>query len=395
MVEITEEERSKWKTLKVKYNSLSLGKKILIPVIGLFLVGLSGLSIYAVYSYWSWNKKEPITKDEIIGVNPKNPGGELTPQVEPVPSPINGVLFTPKEAASWQKRRPLGVIIENHIASRPPYGLPQAEIIYEAVAEGGITRFLAVYLAKDAERLEPVRSVRTYFLDWLSEFEGMIVHWGGANSADPRTDALGNIVRFGIPDLDCLTSSDLCWRDPERGAPHNGISSTSHLWKKSEERGFNKPTNFESWQFKEEASPSAKPQKQSVVFDFWGDKDHTVRWEYEPLRNEYLRFNGQGGAEIHRDGNTNEQLRAKTVIIQEVPQGVINDGTEYPHLVFETIGEGRTKIFMDGTLVEAVWKKSDRKSRTRYYGGSGEELKFNRGQIWVEILPVGNLVTVT
>lgn len=381
--------------LKIKWHNLSPRKKILIPVIVLVSIGVSSLSVYAAYSYWIWNKKEPVDKSEFLGINSPPLKEKNTPPQEKIPSPINGVYYTPSEAEIWQKRRPLGVIIDNHIAARPPYGLPQAEIIYEAVAEGGITRFLAVYLSREAERLEPIRSARTYFLDWISEFDSLFVHWGGANSSDPRTDALGNIVRFGMAALNCLTSSDLCWRDTERYAPHNGVSSTEHLWKKAEERGFNKLVSFESWQFKEEASSSARPTKQSILFNFWDDLDHTVKWVYDSVTNEYLRFNGQGGNEIHRDAATNEQLRAKNVIIQEVPQGVVDDGTEYPHLAFETIGEGKAKVFLDGRLIEATWKKPDRRERTRFYEAvTGGEISFNRGQIWVEVLPVGNIVTV-
>jgi len=394
MDEATLEPISRFGNLKIKWRRLSQGRKILICIVGLLLIGLGSLSAYTSYSYWFWNKKEPIDQSELLGMG-SSTGKEGTPQEQQIPSPINGIFYSARDASVWKKRRPLGISMENHIASRPPYGLPQAEIIYEAVAEGGITRFLAVYLCSGSERLEPIRSARTYFLDWASEFDGIFVHWGGANSSDPRTDALGNIVRFGIANLNCLTSPELCWRDTERYAPHNGVSSTEHLWKKAQERGLSTEVDFDSWQFKEEASSSARPTKQSILFDFWGDADYTVKWEYDALNNEYLRFNGRGGTEIHKDSATNEQLRAKNVIIQEVVQGVVDDGTEYPHLAFETIGEGKALVFLDGVQIEATWKKPERKERTRYYEATSlEEIKFNRGQIWVEVLPPGNIVTV-
>ena len=84
------------------------------------------------------------------------------------PCPLNGALYTKSRQEKWQERRPLSVMIENHLDSRPSLGLSRADVIYEAVAEGGITRFLALYLCQDAGDIAPVRSARTYFLDWVS-----------------------------------------------------------------------------------------------------------------------------------------------------------------------------------------------------------------------------------
>ena len=98
----------------------------------------------------------------------------------------------------------------------------------------------------------------------------------------------------------------------------------------------------------------------------------------------------------HIDANYNEQLSAKTVILQEMEQGVVEDGTPYPHLLFDTVGTGKATIFMDGKKILATWEKTERTSRVKFFDqATGAEFVFDRGQIWISVVPVGNLVTVT
>src|SRR5436190_597458 len=93
---------------------------------------------------------------------------ESLPKTEPCP--LNGILYSKQQRDWWEKHRPLGVMIENHEESRPQSGLSFADVVYEAVAEGGITRFMAVYYCQDAPVVGAVRSARTYFLDFISEY---------------------------------------------------------------------------------------------------------------------------------------------------------------------------------------------------------------------------------
>jgi hypothetical protein len=100
--------------------------------------------------------------------------------------PLNGKMFTKGEKEIWERRRPLTVMIENHEESRPQSGLSYADVVYEAVAEGGITRFLSVFYCGVSAQdviIGPVRSVRVYYLDWASEYGRypLFAHVGGAN----------------------------------------------------------------------------------------------------------------------------------------------------------------------------------------------------------------------
>lgn len=386
-------------------NSLDQKKKKLI--LGFIFISLLLVGIVSVYSFFKWNhgssdsesllQKSGLTKE----LNPEDVidtelEASLNAGEKTVASPINGVLYTAKRAEIWQKRRPLAVVIENHVASRPPYGLKDAEVVYEAVAEGGITRFVAVFLANQAKRLEPIRSVRNYFIDWAGDYNAIIVHHGGASSNQERTDALGNIDKLKLASLDCMTGENLCPRDETRYAPHNSMSDTVHLWQEATNRNFNDPVKIDEWKFKEDAPSAERPVSQKISYNFWNEADYLVRWEYDSTSNLYKRFNGNLLTDAHVDANYNEQLAFKTVIIQEMGQEVVDDGTPYPHLVFETIGTGKATILMDGKQYQANWEKTERTARVKFFEvGTGAEFVFTRGPIWISVIPVGTLLTVT
>src|SRR3989344_473584 len=101
--------------------------------------------------------------------------------------PINGKMFSKPERDIWESRRPMTAMVENSLEARPQSGLSYADVVYEAVAEGGITRFLAVLYCGTSVRdikIAPIRSVRVYFVDWAAEYSKfpIFVHSGGANN---------------------------------------------------------------------------------------------------------------------------------------------------------------------------------------------------------------------
>src|SRR5258706_7270406 len=106
--------------------------------------------------------------------------------------PLNGKLYTQSAKKLCETRRPILTMIENAIEARPQSGLSSADIVYEAVAEGGITRFMGVFycgIAAQSVNLAPVRSARTYFLPWVLEYDAAYNHVGGAGvCSDPTVD---------------------------------------------------------------------------------------------------------------------------------------------------------------------------------------------------------------
>ena len=324
--------------------------------------------------------------------------------------PLTGVLFSKAERQIWEQRRPLTVMVENHEESRPQSGLSKADVVYEAVAEGGITRFLAVfYCGAVAEEVTigPVRSARTYFMDFASEYGDypLYTHVGGANIPGPA-NALGRIGDYGWlakgNDLNQFSLGfPVFWRDYERiGHPvateHTMYSTSEKLWEVAQKRGLtnvddegNKwDATFSQWQFKEEAKLDEKGEVARVEFSFWeNNPEYAVRWEYQKDNNNYLRFNN---GQSLKDLNNDSQLQAKTVIIQLMKEkGPID---EVKHILYTTLGSGQALIFQDGQVIEGTWIKAKRQSRTKFTDSSGKEISLNRGPIWIEIVPVGGEV---
>lgn len=326
--------------------------------------------------------------------------------------PINGVMYSKQQKAWWEKHRPLGVMIENHEDARPQSGLSYADTVYEAVAEGGITRFLSVFYCQDAGEVGPIRSARTYFLDFISEYGNhpLYTHVGGANQPG-LADALSQIDSYGWGGYNDMNQFSIgfpvFWRDTDRlGHPaateHTMYSTTGKLWDfAATSRGLTDVSKdktpwtegFVPYTFKDDAATSARPKSQIVHLEFWtADKNYFVDWTYDPVANVYKRANG-GVAHIDRD--TNKQLTTKNIVVLSMVESSANDGYDNNvHLLYKTKGTGKATVFMDGKKITGTWEKDSRTDRTIITDSSGSPVKFNRGKIWFEILPTDGVVTV-
>ncbi len=327
--------------------------------------------------------------------------------------PLNGVKYTKNEKEVWDGRRPLAVMVENSDEARPQSGISRADIVYEALAEGWITRMMAVFYCNtpfENITVAPVRSARTYFIDWVSEYDALYNHVGGANMiggneavTDPRVDALGQIDRYGIKDLDQFgIGYPDCYRNPDRldhpvATEHTMVCFSDNLykiaakrgWTNVDNRGVSWDKNFTAWSFKEDASESDRGTVNSakLVFSEGYDK-YNVIWDYDRANNVYKRING---GVPHIDLETKEQLTAKNVVVQLTKLvGAVDD---LGHLLFVTIGNGKAVIFQDGKVTVGTWSKKTRVGRALYYDGTGKEIKFNRGPVWIEILPGEKQIT--
>jgi hypothetical protein len=313
--------------------------------------------------------------------------------------PLDGDMHTKKASDEWTKKRPLAVMIENHEESRPQSGLTSADVVYETVAEGGITRFMAVfYCTLSDTQVGPVRSARTYFLDWLSEYDALYAHVGGANTPGPA-DALGQIIKYDIRDLNQFSIGfPTFWRDYQRlGHPvateHTMYSTTKKLWEvgakrnwtATDETGAKWDASFVSWKFKD---PAAGGTTTKINVSFWdGQPAYAVEWNYDATCNCYKRNNG---GVAHMDLNNNQQIGPKNLVVRFMTESRANDGYEgNAHLIYGNKGTGRALIFQDGKVIEGTWNKASRVAREKFMDITGKEIVFNRGQIWLEAVPEG------
>lgn len=326
--------------------------------------------------------------------------------------PLNGAMYSKQQKAWWEKHRPLGVAIENSTDARPQSGLSSADVVFEAIAEGGITRFLAMYYCQDAEIVGPVRSARTYFIDFLSGYGEypLYAHVGGANTPGPA-DALGQIGKYGWQGYNDLNQFSIgfpvYWRDYDRlgrtvATEHTMYSGTTKLWDYAEknrkltnedEEGVSWDESFISYKFKDDAKADARPASQTISFDFWdGYEDFSVTWKYDKATNSYLRSNG---GEAHNDLNTKKQLAAKDVVMLFMRESRANDGYEGNlHMLYGTTGTGKATIFMDGEEINGTWSKKSRTAPLLLKDNRGQDVELNKGLIWFEVVAPDTTVTV-
>jgi len=336
--------------------------------------------------------------------------------------PLNGKLYTTQEKAVWETRRPMGVMMENSTEARPHSGLSKADIVYEAVAEGGITRFMGIFYCGVAENTEfaPVRSARTYFVDWISEYatNPLYVHVGGGNcsrdqasgkcTSDPRAQAIEQMDNYGWRgvngnDMDQMgLNFPICYRNPDRldhpvATEHQMVCQSELLFNEAQKRGWTNvdakgaewSKTFTPWKFTTEAKETDRGTVTDISMYFWkGYTDYEASWHYDSTTNHYLRSTG---GKAHYDKDASVQLSAKNVVVQFSKETGPVD--EHKHLLYQTTGTGDALFFQNGQVVEGKWSKKTRTSRTIFTDSKGKEIIFVPGSIWIEIIPDGNKIT--
>lgn len=271
---------------------------------------------------------------------------------------------------------PFAVMIENHLDARPQSGLAGANLVYEAEAEGGITRFLAVFdgLA-EVEKIGPIRSARSYYLDWAQDLGALYIHCGGS------PEALARIINEDVFDLNEFYKGKYFYRDSDRPAPHNIYTASNNI-KEYMEASKNPVKSYSPWLFKDENIPAGETISSTTLTIKYLSPEFMVEWKYDKEKNEYRRFMG-GAAHNNESG---AEIRVKNIIIQSVKAEVIDDDKR---LKVETVGTGKSVICLDGLCQKGRWEKRDKSERTKYYYENGEEAVFNAGKIWVEIVQTG------
>jgi hypothetical protein len=336
--------------------------------------------------------------------------------------PLNGLKYTVVERQAWEKQRPILVMIENHKEARPQSGLSSADIVYEAVAEGGITRFMGVFYCgaqANLGKVAPVRSARIYFVNVAAEYnEPFYVHVGGANcsrdeatnqcTSNKRALAIEELAKLGwrkAKGNDFDTTSDggapalirdynRLGKDVQLATEHTMVGDLEKLWKEATKRGYtNKMSDgkewlagFTQWKFSDQTTKGTAASK--IDFGFWdGYKDFQVNWQYDQTSNNYKRTMGN---EPHIDLENKKQITASNIVIQftkeEGPLDI------HKHMLYEVIGEGKALIFQGGKAIDGKWKKASQKSRTIFTDSTGKEITFVPGQIWVEIVAKNNKI---
>lgn len=333
-------------------------KKRLIITCTAFVLLLGGTMAFALTHHTTPPKKPPVVAKQ----------APSPPAPKPViRSPLTGVPVSESDA-----QRPVtGVMIENSDFARPQSGLGSAGVVFEAIAEAGITRFLALYQEAQPGNIGPVRSVRPYFLQWDMGFDASIAHVGGS------PEALNDINAWHARDIGEFTYGSYYHRISSREAPHNMYTSIANLNAIEKLRGWTTST-FTGFPRKPDA-PAQSPSVTTIDLNpSWSD--FAVHYQYDAKNNAYLRW--LAGAK-HIDANTGKQLEPKVVIAIVLPYSIEADGY---HSRYGTIGSGRAYVLQDGTVTVGIWKKTSNTGQIQFLDTSGKPIDLNTGQTWITAL---------
>lgn len=276
---------------------------------------------------------------------------------------------------------PVAVIIENLTKVRPQASLSKASVVYEALAEGGITRFMGVYSSTDAEKIGPVRSARTYFVDLASEYNPLFVHAGGSS------EALAQIPQAELTDLNQIDGDqDYFFRDDVLRAPHNLFTKSEFMtFALRDKKLLNESSTYDAWKFQDDIATSAREESVEEIEVDFSSPDYTVSFEYDADTNTYLRNNG---GTAHVDELTGKQLAPKNVVVQYVKQEVVDSEGR---LSIDVVGNGEGVLYQNGQEIQIKWSKSVPESRTQFTTkDNGDMVSFVRGQTWIMLVPKEN-----
>ncbi|HEU5004812.1 MAG TPA: DUF3048 domain-containing protein [Candidatus Saccharimonadales bacterium] len=302
--------------------------------------------------------------------------GKKTPAINTVASPLTGVQVAPDLA----KRPVTGIMIENSTDARPQSGLQDAGVVYEAVAEAGITRFLALFQDARPQYIGPVRSLRPYFIDYAAPYQASIVHVGGS------PDALSEVENGNYRNLDQFFNGDYFTRISARAAPHNVYTGFDLLDKLNQSKGYTSST-FTSWPRKKDSRPKT-PTTTSIDLAISSEAYH-VHYDYDAGSNSYLR--SEGGAPhvdlVSASDAAGVQLKPKVVIALVVPlgQGALDASGAY-YSNYQTYGSGIAYVFQDGGVTQGTWTKDGTTGPLQFTDENGHALNLNAGQTWVTLV---------
>jgi len=268
----------------------------------------------------------------------------------------------------------VAVMVENHPVSRPQQrGIPEAGIVYETLAEGGITRYMALFDYQDLDKVGPVRSARPYFVDWASEYGGGYAHAGGSNAA------LRQLVTAPLRDFD--EDGELLYRDFQFTKPHNLFvdldAVQDFLLLRDWQSGLTAP-RFE----REDDLPDDAELVAGLSIDF-SFPSYLVEYDFNAELGVYDR---QIGSTVHRD-QLGTRVRPTNIIVQFTEYTVLDDEGR---LDMRTTGTGAAWYFSGGRYWQGTWQRAAG-GVTQFLNAAGESITLPIGQTFIEVAEAGSV----
>ncbi len=299
------------------------------------------------------------------------------------PEPIKKLKIVDEDS----KSRPIAVMINNNHAAWPHAGLQDAYITYEILAEGGITRLMAIFKDKDTARIGSVRSARPYYLDYALENDAIYVHYGWSDQAK------SDISTLDVDNINGLTASSVFWRDKSlnKATEHTVFTSMDKIKDYAKEKGYDRDTDKDlllNYSVDEiDLSKREDAIKADTVFMKYSYYT-TSSYEYDSVNKVYLRYMSDTP---HKDADTQKQYTYKNIIITPIETHTYDS---YGRLELENIGSGDGYYITCGYAIPITWSKSSRSSQTVYKNMDGEEIKVNDGNTFIQITPPSESIKI-
>ncbi len=297
---------------------------------------------------------------------------------EPVTAPLTGVL---DESGASGRRPALSVKIDNAPKARPQVGLDMADLVFEEVVEGGVTRFIAVFHSSAPDEAGPVRSVRPMDPKIVSALGGLVAYSGGI----PEYVAMMGRAPVQDVNIDAATSAYRWAR--ERPKPHNLMAHPSELWALAKDR-FSVPPPA---QFEYRAPGEAFGEADAPALRIPYSKFASAAYAWDAGSGTWKR--SQDGAPHLVASGT--QIAPHNLVVQFVATRKLGNVDVSGHAVNESIvtGEGEAWLLSGGRMTKGHWSKPDASSPTRYTDAAGNPVKLAPGRTWVHFAPVGSPVS--
>jgi hypothetical protein len=294
-----------------------------------------------------------------------------------VPASLNGT----EADEELINRRVAAVKIDNHPRARPHVNLNEADVVYEILVEGGITRFIALYHTTDFEKVGPNRSGRPTDSDVLKPLDPVFQISGAQGWVKNifKADGINVLYDNGVS----------TYRDKSRKAPHNLFANTYKMRELADENGWSDENPGNLFLFGE--APSSGVSAESISMSFSNHPPATWEWDGE----RYLRSHDTTPHEtINPDGDT-EQVSADVVVALKVEEFIMKDpvsnGTSLPTAV--TVGEGDAIVFYNGEVVEGTWSREKDSDKIVLSNEDGSAMVIPAGRLWIALVPDDQTVT--
>lgn len=309
------------------------------------------------------------------GDDPTVPAGASAPSPSPVPDPECPLTGLPPANVAYLERPAVGLKIENSPQARPQAGLESADIVFEEIVEGGITRFLAIYHCGSATKAGPVRSARYDDARIGGPFTKLLA-FSGANSI-----VKGHLQSEGMVLVEELTAPPGLFRDPLGSSDVHSLYANTRRLKKDAIRADLEPPTDRVFNFSEETDAKSKKAR-SVSINFSASNTIEYRWENDS----WARY--EAGLPFMTEAG--EQLTVPNVLIQEVTinhSSTIADVAGNPSPDINLLGTGKAVLFRDGRVVKGRWTIKKEGAGPVFETRAGDLLEFSPGPIWIELVP--------